>query len=185
MCMCVDVCVYARARWGYCVWLDRRKQSVVVAFGQWDSEQFLLFSLAERLIIVDLLSSERNKKVIFALEKKEGNEGQCPWLWNPEYETGGCVGTSEAPLPSVPVQALLVLTWVPNRFDLWILHGYDIVTAFSQERMQGIQKTNLPSLCSIVSLNNLPDIPRLSFLLCKMGLIIPVFSRHKVALAHL
>ena len=51
--------------------------------------------------------------------------------------------------------------------------------------MQGIQKTNLPSLCSIVSLNKLPDIPRLSFLLCKMGLIIPIFSRHKVALAHL
>ena len=68
--MCV--CVRARAGWGYCVWQDTSKQSAVVAFGQWDSEQFSLFSLAELLIIVDLLSSERNKKVIFALENKEG-----------------------------------------------------------------------------------------------------------------
>lgn len=75
--VCVCVCVFG---WGYCVWQDGSKQSAVVAFGQWDFEQFLLFSLAELLIIVDLLSSERNKKVIFALEKKEGNEGQCPWL---------------------------------------------------------------------------------------------------------
>ena len=84
MCVCVCVCARARAGWGYCVWQDRSKQSAVVAFGQWDSEQFLLFSLAELLIIVDLLSSERNKKVIFALENKEGNGGHCPWLWNPE-----------------------------------------------------------------------------------------------------
>lgn len=33
------------------------------------------------MIIIDLLSSERNNKAIFVLEKKEGTERQVTWLW--------------------------------------------------------------------------------------------------------
>ena len=102
---------------------------------------------------------------------------------NKQKELGGCVGHTLT--PPVPPLALLVPARFPNPFDLRLLQGYEVLAAFFQERMRlckGIQKTNLPPHCtavgSAVGLNKLPDTPGLSFLLCKMGLIIPVFSTH-------
>lgn len=65
-----------------------------------------------------------------------------------------CGALLSPPITPGPALELLVLMWVPNSFDLWILHGFEALAAFSQGKVHvtGFRKaTSLSLACCVLT----------------------------------